>query len=155
MLIVALLEVWFLRVARDGLRCLACLRRHNSCPRSGVKLVIWIAYVYVLAIVAAMAFAGDRLLIVASSGSWDRSCMRASSSYGYHSQFSLSGAEAWAGSRSHTVRAHSQRIDCLFRTLAGGGHCPGQRCTAKRLDQRYINQMAICLTDDGYSASDV
>ena len=37
-----------------------------------------------------------------------------------------------AGSRSDTVRAHSQRFDCLFRTLAGGGHCPGQRRTAKR-----------------------
>ena len=91
---VALIAVWFLHVATKWIALFGLFAASQFLPTLGYDTGYLDAYIYVLAVVASMAFAGDRLLIVASSGLWDRSCTRVSSSYGCHSQFSLSGAEA-------------------------------------------------------------
>jgi hypothetical protein len=68
MLIIALLEVWFWRVARDWIALFALFAASQFLPTLGFDAGQLDVYVYVLAIVASMAFAGERLLIVAVIG---------------------------------------------------------------------------------------
>ena len=68
MLVVALLEVWFWRVARGWIALFALFAASQFLPTLGWDTGYLDVYVYVLAIVASMAFAGDRLLILAVIG---------------------------------------------------------------------------------------
>jgi hypothetical protein len=68
MLIVALIEVWVWRVARKWIALFALFAASQFLPTLGYDAGYLDAYIYVLAIVAYMAFAGDRLMIAAVVG---------------------------------------------------------------------------------------
>lgn len=68
MLIVALLMVWFRHVAREWIALFALFAASQFLPTLGYDTGYLDAYVYILAIVASMAFVRDRLLIVAVVG---------------------------------------------------------------------------------------
>ena len=68
MLIVWLLVVWFRQAARQWIALFGLFAASQFLPTLGYDTGYLDAYVYVLAVVAAMAFAGDRLLIVGFIG---------------------------------------------------------------------------------------
>lgn len=68
LLIIALLMVWFFQVAREWIALFALFAASQFLPTLGCDTGYLDAYVYVLAIIAFIAFAHDRLLIVAVTG---------------------------------------------------------------------------------------
>ena len=68
MLIVALLMAWFRQVAREWIVLFALFAASQFLPTLGYDTGYLDAYVYVLAIVASMAFVRDKLLIVSVVG---------------------------------------------------------------------------------------
>ena len=132
-LVIALLMMWFWHVARGWIALFALFAASQFLPTLGYDTGYLDPYIYVLAIVASMALARDK--VPDRCHRWVCGTVRAREFrllvVAAHSSRSLAG-RITAGSDIGTKHAHPRRANRLFRTLAGGSHFANQRRTTER-----------------------